>query len=92
MPFVSFRDVPPRSRTRDNVIGIYNLHLPAIFFMHVLPCICNNSITACHIDIIGMIVAISPLERTRNRGITKREIVLYDREYVSHELILKGTY
>jgi len=25
-PFVSFRDVPPRSQTRDNVIGIYNLH------------------------------------------------------------------
>jgi len=27
LPFVPFRDVPPRSQTRDNVIGIYNLHL-----------------------------------------------------------------
>ena len=25
-PFVSFRDVSPRSQTRDNVIGIYNVH------------------------------------------------------------------
>ena len=26
LPFVSFRNVPPRLQTRDNVIGIYNLH------------------------------------------------------------------
>ena len=38
LPFVSFHDVPPRSRTCDNVIGIYNLHLLAVFlcmFFHV---------------------------------------------------------
>ena len=57
--------------------------------MHVLPCICNNSITVCHIDIIGMVVAISPLERTRNRDTAKRELLLCDREYVFHELIFK---
>ena len=37
-PFVLFRDVSSRSRTHDNVIGIYNLHLPAVFlcmFFHV---------------------------------------------------------
>jgi len=31
-PCVSFCNVPPRSQTRDNVIGIYNVHLPAVFF------------------------------------------------------------
>jgi len=43
--------------------------------MDILPCIYNNSITVCHVDIIGMAVAISPLERTRNRGTAKREVI-----------------
>jgi len=60
-----------------------------LFFMHVLPCICNISINVCHIDIIGMVVANSPLEKTRNRGTAKRKILLCDREYVFHELIFK---
>ena len=43
--------------------------------MHVLPCICNNSVIVSRIDIIGMVLAISPLERTRNRGTIRQELL-----------------
>jgi len=57
-PFVSFRDVPPRSQTRDNVIGIYNVHFAScvLFLKHILPCVCNNLITVCRIDIIAWLL------------------------------------
>ena len=50
--------------------------------MHVLRCICNNSITVCRINVIGMVVAISPLERTRNRGTARQELLVCDRQFV----------
>jgi len=55
--------------------------------MHVLPCICKNSITIFHIDIIHIVVDISPLERTRNRGTVRQELLLYNSQYVFHELV-----
>jgi hypothetical protein len=90
-PFLSFRDVPSRLRTRHNVIGTYNVHLPscAFFLMHILPGVYKNFITVCRVDIIGMVVSISPLERTRNRGTARRELLLCDREYVFRELVFK---
>jgi len=36
-----------------------------------------------------MAVAIFPLERTRNRGTARRELLLCDREYVFRELVFK---
>jgi len=59
--------------------------------MHVLPCICNNSITICRIDIIGMVVAISPLERRRNKSTVRQELLFCDRQYVFHELVFKSS-
>jgi len=43
-PFVSFRDVQPRSQTRDNVIGIYNVHLPAVFFFNAYSSMCLGQV------------------------------------------------
>ena len=57
--------------------------------MHILPCVCNNFITFCRIDIIGMVVAIFPSRKTRNRGTTRRKLLLFDREYVFRELVFK---
>jgi len=34
------------------------------------------------IDVNGMVVAVSPLERTKNKGTLKREVLLCDMQYV----------
>ena len=87
--FVMSRDVH-RHVVMLGVYIIYTLKFnKCIFFMHALPFMCKNFITIYHIDIIGMVAAISPLERTRNRGTVRQELVLCDRKYVFHELVFK---
>ena len=84
-PCVSFIDVPRHLRTRDNVIGTYNLHgeLNYLYcYMYFLSSIYNIFISFCCIEVIGMVVAISPLETTRNRGTARRELLLSDMQYV----------
>ena len=42
---------------------------------------------ASAIDVIGMVVAISPLERTKKKGTVKREVLLCHMQYVFSLLI-----
>ena len=43
--------------------------------MYVFPITYNNSITFCCIEVIDMVIAISPLERTRNRGTVRWKLL-----------------
>jgi len=84
-PFVSFTDIPRRLRTPDNVIGSYCLDNQVCYLhlrMHFFSILYSVLIPYCYIDIIGMVVAIYHLERTRDRGTARRELLLCDMQYV----------
>lgn len=84
-PFLSFIDIPRRLRTPDNVVGTYCSHNQVCYLnlcMHFFCIIYSVLIPCCSIDIIGMVVAIYHLERTRDRGTARRELLLCDMQYV----------
>ena len=84
-PFLSFIDIPRRLRTPDNVVGMYCSHNQVcylnlcMYFLCILYSVLNPR---CSIDIIWMVVAIYHLERTRDRGTARRELLLCDVQYV----------
>jgi len=83
--YVSFIDVLRCLRTCDNVIGTYNLHGEfnyIYFYMYFLSSIYNIFFLFCCIDVISMVLAISPLEMTRNMGTTRRKLLFSNIQYV----------
>jgi len=75
-PFLSFTEIPRRLRTPDNGVGMN--------YSHSQVCYLNLCIHFFYIlyNVIGMVVAIHPLERTKDRDTALRELLLCDMQYV----------
>jgi len=94
-PFVSFTEVPRCLRTPDNVVGMYCSRSQVCYLnlcMHLFYILCNVLTPCCSVVIIGMVVAIYPLEMTRDRGTARRELLFCDMQYVLSLVIFVHIY